>query len=480
MPQTQTEATIYPVILSGGSGSRLWPISRAMHPKQFLPLHSDIPMLAETAKRFTGGGFARPTVICNQAHRFMVAQCLSDLSLDVQDIILEPVGRNTAPAVAIAALNVYRHDPEGLILVLPSDHVIAKMDEFIEAVKTAKPVAQSGHLVTFGIQPQYPETGYGYIQGGAPVSDSSKVQAVKAFYEKPDRETAQNYVDSGDFYWNSGMFLFSARQVIDELEKLEADMVSASRQALDKAKTDLDFMRLDDQAFAQMPSSSIDYALMEKTRNAAVMPVDIGWNDLGSWASLWDILDKDANGNAIKGDAVLKDVENSLIHSESGSLATVIGLDNIILVHNDDALLVAAKDRAQDVKHIVEQLKEQKRAEAELHSTVYRPWGSYKTIDSGPGYLVKTISVRPGCSLSLQYHNHRAEHWVVVTGKANVQCGEKEFVLSQNQSTYIPIKTVHRLTNDTDEELHMIEVQSGNYLAEDDIVRLEDLYGRKK
>lgn len=470
---------IYPVILSGGSGSRLWPVSRAMFPKQFLALHGDNPMLAETALRFCGDGFATPSVICNEAHRFMVAQCLSDAGLEASDIILEPVGRNTAPAVTVSALNVLAKDPDGLLLVLPSDHVIAKVDGFIEKVRLAAKFASAGKLITFGIEPGYPETGYGYIKAGRYLDGLDEVHEIEAFFEKPDEPTAKQYLSHGGFYWNSGMFLFSARHVIEEMTKVAPDVVELSQRALAEAQEDLDFLRLAKGPFEQMPDDSVDYVLMEKTKSGAIVPVNIGWNDLGSWSSLWDVAEKDSNGNAFKGDVFVEDVQNSLIHTDQGSIACVIGLEDVIVVNDDDVVLVAQKERAQDVKKIVAQLKVKSRNEVLFHSTVYRPWGSYKTIDSGPGYLVKTISVRPGCALSLQYHNHRAEHWVVVSGEAKVQRGEETLVLRENQSTYIPLGTVHRLENTTEDDLHMIEVQSGQILSEDDIVRLEDLYGRK-
>lgn len=471
---------IYPVILSGGSGSRLWPVSRAMHPKQFLSLHSDIPMLVETALRFTTDDFAPVSVVCNHQHRFMVAQCLADADIDVEDIILEPMGKNTAPAIALAALNVYRKDPNGLILILPSDHMISKTKEFVEAVKIARESALSGKLITFGIEPQYAETGYGYIQEGDLVEGSEHVRHVAAFYEKPDSSTAQKFIDTGGFYWNSGMFLFSVQGVIEEMNRLVPDMMKLVQNSLNDANVDLDFLRIAPEPFEEIIPDSIDYAVMEKTSKAAMMPVNIGWNDIGSWAALWDILEKDKAGNAVKGDVLLNDVKNSLIYSDKGILTAVMGLDDVVVVQNDDVVLVADKNRSQDVKQIVETLKQQNRPEVDFHSTIYRPWGSYKTIDHGPGYLVKTISVRPGCALSLQYHNHRAEHWVVVEGEAKVQRGDDVFILRKNESTYIPVKMIHRLENTTEQVLHMVEVQSGEYLAEDDIERLEDLYGRNR
>ena len=468
---------VTPVILSGGSGSRLWPLSRAMHPKQFLPLAGDLTMIQETALRVTPPRFAPPLVICNEEHRFLVAEQLRAKAVRPAEIILEPVGRNTAPAACIAALKLLEAGGNPLMLVMPSDHVIAFPDRFLKAVEEASGAAQAGALVTFGITPDRAETGYGYINAGAPLERSESVRTVKRFVEKPDRTTAEAYLADGSYLWNSGIFLFSAGAYLAELERTNPAMVDACRQALSGAERDLTFCRLDAGAFAASPSDSIDYAVMEKTARAAVVPVDMGWNDVGAWSALWDIGTKDGNGNVIQGDVVLHDARNVYVRSDD-QLVAVAGLENIVVIATDDAILVTDHTRAQDVKHVVERLKADGRSEHTLHTTVHRPWGSYRSVDRGGRFQVKRIVVNPGERLSLQMHHHRAEHWIVVEGTALVTRGEEQLFIYENQSVYIPLGTVHRLENPGRVPLHLIEVQSGGYLGEDDIVRFEDGYGR--
>ncbi|WAK03581.1 mannose-1-phosphate guanylyltransferase/mannose-6-phosphate isomerase [Methylobacter sp. YRD-M1] len=463
-----------PVILSGGSGTRLWPLSRGQFPKQFLPLISNHTMLQETVLRLNGvEGMMAPIAVCNEDHRFMMAEQLWEIGVKPSAIILEPMGKNTAPAVAIAALTAKSEDD--VLLVLPADHVISDLEVFHQAIEQAKVLAEQGKLVTFGIIPTEPETGYGYIkrnalkQGGA--------FNVAAFVEKPDLDTAKYYLESGDYFWNSGMFAFKAGSFLQELNKFNPDMLLACRRALDAAKVDLDFVRLDKTLFSACPADSIDYAVMEKTDKAVVIPLDAGWNDVGSWSALWDVADKDQFGNAISGDVLAVDSENSFVHAEN-KLVAIIGVRDLVIVETADALMVAPKDRVQEVKDVVAQLKQLKRSEAELHRKVYRPWGHYDSVDSGERYQTKRIVVKPGARLSLQKHHHRAEHWVVVKGTALVTKDDETILLSENQSTYIPLGTVHCLENPGIIPLEMVEVQSGSYLGEDDIVRFEDSYGR--
>ncbi|WP_085906777.1 mannose-1-phosphate guanylyltransferase/mannose-6-phosphate isomerase [Kiloniella majae] len=472
--------TIYPVILSGGSGSRLWPVSRSLYPKQFLPLLSNLPMLVETAKRFPVDlGFALPTIVSNHEHRFMVAQSLQEYKITPRAIILEPCARNTAPAIATATMEIIQHDPEALILALPSDHIIKNQDHFLGAIEKGISAAQDGYLLTFGIQPDKPETGYGYIQKGAPLQNFKGVFKIEKFVEKPSTEAAESYINQGTFSWNSGMFFFSAKHFLEELSSYSPDILRPVKAAVSNARKDMDFIRLDEEEFSNSPSISIDYAVMEQTQKGAVLPVDPGWSDIGSWTSLWEASEKDENGNTLKGDTLVKDVTNSLVFSDDDKLTAVMGVEDLIIVNNDDALLVTTQKCSQDVKAIVNQLIDLKRPEAELHSTVHRPWGTYRTTDAGENYLVKTITVYPGAILSLQYHHHRAEHWVVVKGEATVTKGDDVFTLKENESTYIPLGVTHRLENKGGIPLMMVEVQSGSYLAEDDIVRLEDVYGRR-
>ena len=464
-----------PVILSGGSGSRLWPLSRGQYPKQFLALVSGNTMLQETVLRLKGlHSLQAPIAVCNEDHRFMVAEQLWEVDAKPSAIILEPVGKNTAPAVAMAALAA--PSEEDVLLILPADHVIENTSVFHDAVKQANELAAQDFLVTFGIVPTGPETGYGYIKRSN--TNLGSAFGVEAFVEKPDVETAVQYVESGEYFWNSGMFAFKAKLFLQELEKFNPEMLAACRKAFDQAKVDLDFIRLDKSAFSACPADSIDYAVMEKTDKAMVIPLDAGWNDVGSWSALWDVTKKDEAGNAIKGDVLTYDTSNSYLHSEKKLIAAV-GIKNMVVVETDDAVMVAHKDRVQEVKEIVTQLKKQNRREAEIHRKVYRPWGHYDSVDDGERYQTKRIVVTPGAKLSLQMHHHRAEHWIVVKGTALVTIGDKKRLLSENESTYIPLGTVHCLENPGVIPLIMIEVQSGSYLGEDDIVRFDDQYGRE-
>ena len=485
---------IIPVIMSGGSGSRLWPQSRSLYPKQFLPLVNDQTMLQNTITRLDGlQGVSAPLLIANEAHRFLAAEQFRQLGRQAGGIILEPVGRNTAPAVALAALKALNHGDHGkhkgkaslaekcdpVLLVLAADHVIQDEGAFHRVVEAALPAARDGMLVTFGIVPTHAETGYGYIKAlnHGDHEEHKGVFCVSEFVEKPDLEAAKGYLASGDYYWNSGMFMFKASRYLEELKKFRPDILEACERAMGVEHPDLDFVRLDEEAFKACPDESIDYAVMEKTEDAIVIPLDAGWSDVGSWSSLADISDLDEAGNAVQGDVMLHDTHNTYVRSDKKLIATV-GVDNLVITESDDAILVAAKDRVQDVKKIVERLKAENRTEAKLHRKVYRPWGAYDSIDSGERFQVKRITVKPGAKLSLQKHYHRAEHWVVVKGTALVTNGDQEVLLTENQSTYIPIGAVHRLENPGRFDLELIEVQSGGYLGEDDIVRLEDTYGR--
>lgn len=463
---------IVPVILSGGSGTRLWPLSREAYPKQFLPLVGGDTMLQATWKRVASIAGAAPIVVANQEHRFMAAEQLRESKVIPQALILEPIGRNTAPAIAIAALQALASGDDALLLVLPSDHVVRNEPAFHAAVKQAAQAADAGKLVTFGIVPTAPETGYGYIKAAT----GEGVRAVDRFVEKPDLATAEQYVASGEYFWNSGMFLFKASRYLKELELLQPAILAACRDALDKAARDTDFIRLDAEAFAASPNDSIDYAVMEKTVDAAVVPLDAEWNDVGAWSALWEVSDKDADGNACHGDVIALDCRNS--YAYGNRLIAMVGLEDIVVVETDDAVFVGHKDRVQDVKEIVGQIKREGRSEAAAHRKVYRPWGAYDSIDNGERFQVKRITVKPGATLSLQMHHHRAEHWIVVSGTAEVTRGDDVILLSENQSTYIPLGVTHRLKNPGKLPLELIEVQSGSYLGEDDIVRFEDQYGR--
>jgi len=464
--------TVQPVILSGGSGTRLWPLSREAYPKQFLPLAGELTMLQATWQRVAPIASRGPLVIANEEHRFVAAEQLQQVGAEPAAIILEPVGRNTAPAIAVAALEATRDGADALLLVLPSDHVITDEAAFRAAVQAASSAAEAGKLVTFGIVPTGPETGYGYIKA----ADGQGVRAVERFVEKPDLETATGYVASGQYYWNSGMFLFKASRYLQELERLQPAMLSACRDAWQSARRDADFTRLDKDAFTAVPSDSIDYAVMEKTADAVVVPLDAGWNDVGSWTALRDVSQQDGDGNAHQGDVIAIDCRNTYAYGQR--LVAMVGLDDVIVVETDDAVLVGKADRMQEVKTVVAKLKADGRSEATWHRKVYRPWGAYDSIDNGERFQVKRITVKPGGTLSLQMHHHRAEHWIVVSGTAEVTRGDEVILLSENQSTYIPLGVTHRLRNPGKLPLELIEVQSGSYLGEDDIVRFEDTYGR--
>ncbi|WP_257266698.1 mannose-1-phosphate guanylyltransferase/mannose-6-phosphate isomerase [Endozoicomonas sp. ONNA2] len=486
---------LIPVIMSGGSGSRLWPQSRALNPKQFLPLVNEQTMFQNTVARLDGlNSVEAPVVIANEDHRFLVAEQLRQMGRSAEAIILEPVGRNTAPAVALAALKALDLQEEPVLLVLAADHVIQDEKAFHRAIEAALPATMNGKLVTFGIVPDHPETGYGYIKAGEQLIDNqgiadktteatthasslTTIYCVQQFVEKPDLETAQGYLASGDYYWNSGMFLFKAARYLEELKQYRPDILAACEKAMRVQNPDLDFVRLDEAAFRACPDESIDYAVMEKTTDAVVVPLDAGWSDVGSWSSLADIAGQDEQGNSFQGDVLLLDTANTYVRSEKKLIATV-GVHDLVVVESDDAILVAHKARVQDVKKVVESLKAAERPEVNVHRKVYRPWGAYDSIDLGERFQVKRIMVKPGARLSLQKHYHRAEHWVVVKGTALVEIDGKEVLLTENQSTYIPIGAVHRLENPGKFDLELIEVQSGGYLGEDDIVRFEDTYGR--
>jgi len=462
--------SICAVIIAGGFGARLWPLSRASHPKQFLPLHDNVTMLQSTLKRLDGLDIQTSVTVCNEEHRFFVAEQLRAID-KLGSIILEPVGRNTAPAIALAALSV---DDDPLLLVLASDHVIQDQTAFTSAVSAAIPLAESGKLVTFGIEPNEVHTGYGYIKRGV---KNDVGFAVDQFVEKPSVELAQDYVSSGDYYWNSGIFLFKTSKYLEELKSFRPDIYEACESSIADMQKDLDFLRVNKVKFELCPSESADYAVMEKTKDAVVVPLDAGWSDIGSWSSLWDISEKDVNGNVTQGDVMLHSSNNSYVRTD-GKLVAAIGVDDLVIVSTKDALMVSHKDSVQDIKVIVDKLKTSSRNEWQLHREVYRPWGKYDLIDIGEHYQVKRITVRPGAKLSVQMHNHRAEHWIVVSGEARVTNGDKTFLLSENESTYIPVGVVHALENPGKVELELIEVQSGSYLGEDDIIRFEDVYGR--
>jgi mannose-1-phosphate guanylyltransferase/mannose-6-phosphate isomerase len=474
---------IVPVILSGGAGTRLWPLSRELYPKQFLPLVGERTMIQETALRTAELPDATaPIVVCNEAHRFLVAEQLREAGVVPRAILLEPEGRNTAPAIAVAALAALAGraqtghalvDP--LLLVLPADHVLADVAAFRRAVAAAIPAATEGRLVAFGVVPTHAETGYGYIrQGGR----DGEARPVAEFVEKPDAARAQAFVESGDYFWNSGMFLLPAQVYLAELARLDAPMLAACRRAFETAVTDQDFVRLDKTAFESCRANSIDYAVMEKTSRASVVPLAAGWSDVGSWAALQDALQADGSGNVTRGDVVAEDARNCLLYS-TDRLVAAVGLDGHVVVETKDAIMVAPKERVQEVKRLVERMKKAGRSEPGLHREVFRPWGSFDSVDAGPRFQVKRLTVKPGAKLSLQKHAHRAEHWVVVKGTARITRDDEVFLLKENESTYIPVGAVHRIENPGTELLQIIEVQSGGYLGEDDIVRIEDTYGRQ-
>ena len=462
--------TFCAVIMAGGSGTRLWPLSRASHPKQFLSLDSDDTMIQATVKRLTDLNVESIVIICNEEHRFLVAEQLRQVN-QLGSIILEPVGRNTAPAVALAAM-LEKNDP--LLLVLSADHVIQDDVSFCNAVTSAIPQVQSGKLVTFGIVADEPNVGYGYIKKGQPEGEGF---LVDEFVEKPSIELAESYVSSGEYYWNSGMFMFKGAKYLDELKKYRPDIFKICETSCASAEMDMDFVRVDKEVFETCPSESVDYAVMEKTSDAVVVPMDAGWSDVGSWSSLWDVSSKDSSGNSVHGDVVLHNSSNSYIRTDN-KLVAALGVDDLVIVSTKDVVMVAQKDSVQDVKIVVQQLQDKARPECSIHREVYRPWGKYDSIDSGPRYQVKRISVNPGQKLSVQMHHHRAEHWVVVSGTAKVTKGDEIIMLSENESVYLPLGIIHALENPGKVVLELIEVQSGSYLGEDDIVRFEDNYGR--
>ena len=469
---------IIPVILSGGSGTRLWPLSRKMYPKQFIPLRQQRSLFQDTIKRVMAlaDGIQAPIVVCNEEHRFMAAEQLRLEAVLDAEIILEPAGRNTAPAIALAAYCAQQRDPQAIMLVLPADHVMHDQAAFAQAIATAMRCAEQDFMVTFGVTPTRPETGYGYIQAGAAMFQEQAYRVAK-FVEKPALEVAQEYLESGLYAWNSGMFMFKAASYIEQLQQHQPDIAQFTLAAYQAQHRDLDFIRIDPHPFKQCQSESIDYAVMEKTSQAMLVPLNCHWSDVGSWHALWESLELDDNNNASSGDVILQDCEGCMVHS-SHRLVTAIGLRDIVIAETSDALLITPRSEAQKVKSLTQTLQATQRKEANTHLKVYRPWGEYESVDHAERFQVKRITVKPGERLSLQKHHHRAEHWIVVNGTARVTCGDKEFLLAENESTYIPIGEVHRLENPGKIPLELIEVQSGSYLGEDDIERFEDKYGR--
>lgn len=471
--------TLIAVILCGGSGSRLWPMSRKLLPKQFLPLVTEHTLLQDTVLRLRGlEGFGAPVVVVNHEHRFFAAEQLQAIGSVPRSILLEPVGRNTAPAVAAAALHVASQDPDAALLVLPSDHLIGDVEAFHRAGRQAMEVAAQGFLVTFGVMPTQPATGFGYIEAGEPIPPGDGVFRIRRFVEKPSRESAQAFLAQGGYLWNAGMFAFTAARFLEELGRYRPDILTAARTALHDAARDLEFLRLGQAAFAACPSDSVDYAVMERTDRGAVVRADMRWSDVGSWSALWETAPKDAAQNVIRGDVWLHDAARCYVRADARHVS-VLGAQDLVVVETDDAVLVASRERAQDVREVVERLDRQHRKEHVSHTRVYRPWGYYETVDAGERFQVKRLMVKPGHALSLQLHRRRAEHWVVVSGRASVTRGAETMTLEENQSTFIPVGTKHRLQNAGDQPLYLIEVQSGSYLGEDDIERFEDRYGRK-
>ncbi|MBQ4838279.1 MULTISPECIES: mannose-1-phosphate guanylyltransferase/mannose-6-phosphate isomerase [Pseudoalteromonas] len=467
---------ILPIIMAGGSGTRLWPLSRGNYPKQFLKLHGENTMLQETISRLNGLEHSPVMLICNEEHRFIAAEQVRQLDVKHSGIFLEPVGRNTAPAIALAAFKAIENNEDPLLLVLAADHVIEHQAAFLESVEKAKSLALQGKLVTFGIVGNTPETGYGYIKRGEAIENGF---VVNSFVEKPDLSTAKQYIASGDYYWNSGMFLFKASRYLEELKAFRPDIYSACEKAVEVQNSDMDFVRVDKAAFEACPDESIDYAVMEHTKDAVVVPMDAGWNDVGGFAALWEVSEKDENGNAFIGDVKSVDTKNTLVFGED-KLVSTVGVEDLVIVNTKDAVLVAHKNESQKVKEVVNQLKRDQRSEVTFHREVYRPWGKYDSVDNGERFQVKRITVKPGAKLSVQMHHHRAEHWIVVSGTAKVHLDGEERFVTENESVYIPITSIHALENPGKVDLELIEVQSGSYLGEDDIVRFEDRYGRVK
>ncbi|MBV6821017.1 mannose-1-phosphate guanylyltransferase/mannose-6-phosphate isomerase [Rahnella sp. PD12R] len=471
---------ILPVIMAGGTGSRLWPMSRELYPKQFLRLHGEQSMLQETVTRLNGLGASEPLVICNEEHRFLVAEQLRQINRLSKNIILEPVGRNTAPAITLAALSAIDEGSDPLLLVLAADHVIENPEAFHQAVQNAIPFAEQGKLVTFGIVPTGPETGYGYIQRGMELSSNAEsVFRVQRFVEKPNLPTALQYLETGEYYWNSGMFLFRAKRFLEEMATFRPDILQACLKAIETLEPDQqqNFIRVDKESFSACPDESVDYAVMEKTTDAIVVALDAGWNDIGSWAALWDVNNKNTAGNAVTGDVFTHNAENCYINTDE-KLVAAIGVENLVIVNTKDAVLVIDKSQVQDVKKVVEYLKSAQRREYRLHRESYRPWGRNDIVVNTPRYHVNRITVKPGGQFSLQMHHHRAEHWVILSGTARVTINDENFLLTENQSTFIPIGAQHRLENPGKIPLELLEIQSGSYLEDDDIVRTQDHYGR--
>lgn len=464
-----------PVILSGGAGTRLWPLSRKMYPKQFIDLVSEHTLFQETLIRLKNLSIDAPIIVCNEEHRFTAAENLQQIGIGDAKIVLEPAGRNTAPAIAAAAHVAILSDKDAILLVLPADHTITNVEAFQKAVLQAHELAQNDKLVTFGIKPAYAHTGYGYIEKGRALQNDA--YAIKDFKEKPESKTAEEFFNSNDYLWNSGMFCFKASVILDELKKHSPEIVKHTKESVKKAVTDLDFLRLDKDYFEQCENISIDYAVMEKTSLGAIISLDVGWNDIGSWDALWDSLDKDSDGNSLQGDVIAKDSRNNLVIGND-RLVSILGAENLIIVDTQDALLVADKSRSQNIKSIVETLSSAERSEVKHHRTVYRPWGHYDSICKGERDQVKRITVKPGAKLSIQKHFHRSEHWVVVKGTAHVTKGDELITLTENESVYLPLGVVHALENPGKIPLEIIEIQTGSYLGEDDIVRLKDNYGR--
>lgn len=468
---------ILPVIMAGGTGSRLWPMSREMYPKQFLRLHSKNSMLQETLLRLNNLSVSEPVVICNEEHRFLVAEQLREIKKLSNNIILEPMGRNTAPAIALAAINAVKDGNDPVMLVLAADHVINNVDAFHTAIETAIPFAEADRLVTFGIVPTGPETGYGYIQRGDLIGENNEGYKVKCFVEKPNKPTAESYIETGDYYWNSGMFMFRAQRYLQELKKFRPDILEACELALANTHANSDFISVDKETFANCPDESIDYAVMEKTHDAMVVPLSAEWSDVGSWSALWEVNSKDEAENALTGDVFLHNTNNCYINTDE-KLVAAIGVENLVIVNTKDAVLVIDKSQVQDVKRVVEFLKENERSEYRHHRDIYRPWGRCDAVVAEDRFNVNRITVIPGGSFSLQMHHHRAEHWVILAGTAKVTIGEKTFLLTENQSTFIPIGSLHKLENPGKIPLELLEISSGSYLGSDDVVRIQDQYGR--